>query len=121
MSAIIITDIFGVTEAIFSLERSLSEKTVNVTVVDPYDGEVKAFSNEQDAYDAFVSQCGHSAYISYVKTAIELAKENVVLLGFSAGASAAWKAIDYRYQNSVVHFVGFYPSQIRNHLDVVPS
>ena len=121
MRVIIITDIFGLTEAVNTLENSLSEKMVYVTVVDPYDGEVKGFLNEQDAYDAFISQCGHSTYISHVKTAIELAEENVVLLGFSAGAAAAWKAIDDSYQKLVEHFVGFYPSQIRSHLDVVPG
>ncbi|WP_404340152.1 dienelactone hydrolase family protein [Pseudoalteromonas mariniglutinosa] len=120
MRVILVTDIFGVTDAIVSLTTFLATDSIKVTVVDPYDGQITTFANEQCAYDAFISQCGHSNYVANVKNAIGFTDEHVVLLGFSAGASAAWKAIDGNYPQSVVHFVGFYPSQIRHHLDVLP-
>jgi len=120
MHIIIITDIFGLTKDIDLLATSLSAEQVRVTVIDPYDGHKQTFIHEQAAYDTFITQYGHESYISAVKVAIESTNDEVVLLGFSAGASAAWKAIDRQANPLIKHCIGFYPSQIRNHLDVMP-
>ncbi|QUM90087.1 dienelactone hydrolase family protein [Moritella sp. 36] len=120
MQIIIMTDIFGLTTDIDLLAVSLSTELTRVTVIDPYDGHKQTFINEQAAYDAFMTLCGHEQYISAVASAIALSEDEVVLLGFSAGASAAWKAIDRHSNPLIKHCIGFYPSQIRNHLDVIP-
>ncbi|SGY87425.1 dienelactone hydrolase family protein [Moritella viscosa] len=120
MQIIIITDIFGQTTDIDSLAVSLSTDLTRVTVIDPYEGYKQTFINEQAAYDTFMTQCGHERYRSAVSSAIELSEGEVVLLGFSAGASAAWKAIGRHSNPLIKHCIGFYPSQIRNHLDVIP-
>ena len=120
MHIIIITDIFGLTTDIDLLSASLSTELTRVTVIDPYDGYKQTFINEQAAYDTFMTQCGHERYSSAVSSAIALSEDEVVLLGFSAGASAAWKAIDQHSNPLIKHCIGFYPSQIRNHLDVIP-
>jgi len=120
MQIIIMTDIFGLTTDIDLLAVSLSTELTRVTVIDPYDGHKQTFINEQAAYDTFMTQCGHERYISAVASAIALSEDEVVLLGFSAGASAAWKAIDRHSNPLIKHCIGFYPSQIRNHLDVIP-
>ncbi|SQD78115.1 dienelactone hydrolase family protein [Moritella yayanosii] len=120
MHIIIITDIFGLTKDTDLLAASLSTEQTRVTVIDPYEGNKQQFVNEHAAYDAFITQCGHERYISAVASAIELSESEVVLLGFSAGASAAWKAIDRHSNPLIKHYIGFYPSQIRNHLDVIP-
>ncbi|KXO12992.1 dienelactone hydrolase-like enzyme [Moritella sp. JT01] len=120
MQIIIITDIFGLTTDIELLAASLSIELASVTVIDPYEGYKQTFINEQAAYDTFMTQCGHERYITAVSSAIELSEGEVVLLGFSAGASAAWKAIDRHSNPLIKHCIGFYPSQIRNHLDVIP-
>ena len=120
MHIIIITDIFGLTKDTDLLAASLSTEQARVTVIDPYEGNKQQFVNEHAAYDTFMTRCGHERYISAVASAIELSEGEVVLLGFSAGASAAWKAIDQLSNPLIKHYIGFYPSQIRNHLDVIP-
>jgi dienelactone hydrolase len=120
MQIIIITDIFGLTTDIDLLAVSLSTELTRVTIIDPYEGHKKAFINEQVAYDTFITLCGHERYISAVKSEIKSSNDEVVLLGFSAGASAAWKAIDRDSNSLIKHCIGFYPSQIRNHQDVIP-
>jgi hypothetical protein len=68
-------------------------------VVDPCDGDVNGFLTEEDAYDEFQRQCGHDTFITHVKTSIALdEKEDFVLLGFSSGDLAAWKAADGCYK-----------------------
>lgn len=52
---------------------------------------------------------------------IEAADGPSVVVGFSAGASAAWKSLGMLNNTNTVHFIGFYPSQIRYHLDVCPQ
>jgi len=120
MHIIIITDIFGLTKDIDLLAASFSTELARVTVIDPYEGHKQTFINEQVAYDTFITQCGHERYISAVTAVIKLSNDEVVLLGFSAGASAAWKVIDQHSNPLIKHCIGFYPSQIRNHLDVIP-
>jgi len=120
MHIIIITDIFGLTKDIDLLAASFSTEQTGVTVIDPYNGHKQTFINEQAAYDTFMTLCGHERYLSAVTSVIESSNDEVVLLGFSAGASAAWKAIDRQAKPLIKHCIGFYPSQIRNHLAVIP-
>lgn len=120
MQVILVTDIFGVTEAVLALAVSLSNADEKAIVIDPFLGEMQEFPNEQQAYAAFVKHCGHQNYLSKVKTSIASAAEPVILLAFSAGASAAYKALE-DCDKKVIQLIGFYPSQIRNHLDIVPK
>lgn len=121
MRVIIATDIFGVTEAILMLAHSLRNQQVSVSVVDPYDGVEQAFTDEHSAYQAFLSSCGHDNYVRKVEHAISASTEQFVILGFSAGASAAWRLMNCSFKSKLLHFIGFYPGQIRNHLDIVPK
>jgi len=118
-NVIILTDIYGITEALTCLKKSLTSDKVKVAVLDPYAGVIQHFADEALAYRAFSKECGHEAYVALALNAIEAARGKVILLGFSAGASAAWKAID-GLDHRLTHFIGFYPSQIRNHLEVKP-
>ena len=118
-SVIIITDVFGITDAVSTLREALCADAANVKVLDPYDGLIKNFANEKLAYQAFLQECGHPQYVAKVLDTLKGLQGQTVLLGFSAGASAAWKAVDL-LESNVSHVIGFYPSQIRNYLDVQP-
>jgi dienelactone hydrolase len=118
-NVIIITDIYGVTDAVNTLREELCAGGVSVIVLDPYGGFIKSFADEQMAYQAFTLECGHQQYVAQVLDTLKGLQGKTVLLGFSAGASAAWKAVD-QLESNVRHVIGFYPSQIRNHLDVQP-
>ena len=121
MRVLIVTDIFGVTAAVLSLANALMAERAHVEVVDPYDGKEKSFSHEQSAYDAFLANCGHDSYFRKVQNAISSSLEELVIIGFSAGASAAWRNMESDWQSNILHFVGFYPGQIRYHLHITPK
>ena len=152
---IIAPDIFAKTEYLSMLVNSFLMQGNSVDVIYPYNNKkevsitkelatkttiAKKEINEQQAYEQFIIKCGHDKYAQKLKQAIEEANKSncndeIILLGFSAGAFAIWKAIDtyihietntnktgsnIEEQNKVKHFIGFYPSQIRNNLELVP-
>jgi len=121
MRVLIVTDIFGVTASVLSLANVLMAERAQVEVVDPYDGKEKSFSHEQSAYDAFLANCGHDSYFRKVQNAISSSLEELVIIGFSAGASAAWRNMESDWQSNILHFVGFYPGQIRYPLHITPK
>ncbi|WP_375056817.1 dienelactone hydrolase family protein [Zobellella sp. DQSA1] len=121
MRVLIVTDIFGITAAVLSLASSLRDKQVHVEVVEPYDGTEKSFIDDQSAYETFLANCGHDRYFRKVKNVISSSLEELVIIGFSAGASAAWRTMELDWQPKLLHFIGFYPGQIRNYLDITPK
>jgi dienelactone hydrolase len=121
MRVLIVTDIFGATAAVLSLANALMAEQVQVEVVDPYDGAEKSFSHDQSAYEAFLANCGHDSYFRKVQNSISSSLEELVIIGFSAGASAAWRNMESDWQPKILHFVGFYPGQIRHHLNITPK
>lgn len=121
MHLIIVTDIFGVTAAVSTLAQSLQSLPVQVSVLDPYAGQDPLLANENIAYDYFLAQCGHDAYVEKLQHMMRSASAPIFLLGFSAGASACWRSIASRWPNKVVHCIGFYPGQIRHYLHLRPQ
>lgn len=121
MRVLIVTDIFGVTAPVLSLANVLMEEQVIVEVVDPYDGTKKSFIHDQVAYKAFLADCGHDSYFRKVQNVISSSLEELVIIGFSTGASAAWRNMEIDEQSKILHFVGFYPGQIRHYLNITPK
>ena len=76
------------------------------------------FDDEKRAYDTYIKECGHDRYF---EMALELCKKERIefVLGFSAGASVAYRLSCVGIK-SFKEVVCFYPSQIRNHLDLNP-
>lgn len=134
MQIFIITDIFGITPAITRYARQLVDIACAVDIIDPYNGHQHNFFDEQIAYQHFNQNCAFEGYCTKIKTAVDakLANSNSednIIIGFSVGAAAAWKAIaDFAPKtyvtgvtgHSISHLIGFYPGQIRYHLDVQP-
>ncbi len=143
MTLIIFTDIYGVTPQWITLISSLASKNITIELVSPYteqhstgtlnDVPLYSFEDEQNAYDFFISQGGHDHYQSVCQQVLTSASSSqssqakkVVVMGFSAGASAAWRAL-CKQQNvastslQCSHFIGFYPSYIRYFTHLMPS
>ena len=122
-TTLIISDIFGVTPRLLALQSSL-ESTQNVILLDPYQGQIKSFKSESAAYQLFMDTCGHEHYYTQtcqiIKNRSDKQKDQHIdhIIAFSAGASAAYRAI---CEHPIKHFIGFYPSQIRHHLDLKPQ
>jgi dienelactone hydrolase len=122
MHVFIATDIFGRTDAIEGLAQQFAEQDVAVTVVTPYAGHTfRHFPDERTAYSAFLEECGHARYADILLTSIHATDARVLAIGFSAGASALWHISDGAARLSLHHIIGFYPSQIRHALHIIPS
>ena len=118
---VIVTDIFGTDQHISKLVQILS-RHVNkaIKVIDPYNGSLQCFTNDKEAYQAFIEQCGHQYYSEKVQQALKQITTDTIVIGFSAGASAVWQNTREENHEHLKHVIGFYPSQIRNQLDVKP-
>ncbi len=117
---VIITDIFGLTDDIIDLALTLKNGHC-ATIVDPYQGVRQTFANEAQAYQRFIEQCGHDAYVDKIFSVIDSLSTKVKILSFSAGASAAFRLTERFSPGTIEHLIGFYPSQIRHHLGVNPN
>jgi len=118
MNVIIASDIFGITPSLAQLEKSLA-KSVEVAIFDPYHGEIQNFTSQEAAYQEFLDEGGLESYTEQLKIILTYIEQPLVMIGFSAGASALWQLIDKSLGFEACHFIGFYPGQIRHHLDVV--
>lgn len=116
-SMILVTDIFGLCEPLLKIVNDLSEDDCKVTILDPYQGQIQYFNDEHDAYDAFCRNCGHDQYANAVSDLLDIHQPQVIV-GFSAGATATWRALCSLSSNTIAHFIGFYPGQIRHHLEL---
>lgn len=129
MHIIITTEIYGLTKYIKQLANKLVAIDTTVQILDPYLGMNKHFDNEAQAYQAFIDECGHANYTLLIKAEIDAIDDDIVVVGFSAGASSVYKALNSAKNRAkaetanskIKHFIGFYPSQIRYHLDVMPT
>lgn len=113
VSVLIVTDIFGNTPAIASLQRHLG---LPCLVVSPFDDGF-CVDNEQRAYQAFLAQGGVQAYANKLKSSLREHTGIQHVIAFSAGASAWWLA--EAAQAPMLESISlFYGSRIRDHLDI---
>jgi dienelactone hydrolase len=115
------SDIFGRTEDFERLAERVASVAASCAIIDPYHGKRQSFMDEEQAYGIFLQECGFDQYAERIEAVLEESPAPTIVVAFSAGASSAWKALDRHRSAGVELFVGFYPSQIRNSLDVVPS
>nr|WP_321513780.1 dienelactone hydrolase family protein [uncultured Pseudodesulfovibrio sp.] len=121
MQIILVTEIWGRTAHVDLMAEAFDRASHAVTVIDPYDGHDRKFGNEQEAYAAFITQCGHDEYARRVCHAVSEAQEPVYLIGFSAGAGAVWQAVCQEQAHTIPGALCFYGSSIRTMLDAVPT
>jgi len=118
MKTIIVSDIFGRSCALERLSTALEN---NAIIFDPYESVVMNFENEKQAYTHFCEIGGHDSYAQKLKEIVRVQKTEVFLIGFSAGASAIWRVSQEKGVSNVNKAICYYGSQIRNHLDGVPT
>jgi len=120
---ILATDIFGHTPYIDDFLNTVLPDTTSREVIDPYQKQHRHhsevyFRDEAQAYEAFIDQCGHAQYARKLALAVKQCNLPVYLIGFSAGASAAWKASHGINPQYLKQLIGFYPTQIRYELNL---
>ena len=116
MKPFICTDIFGITSALIHLVDTL-QLSERVTFIDPHSGLVDGFSDEGVAYQAFTERGGINGYIQTINDALlQYSSEPVQIIGFSAGAAAAYVGLNQKNNATQNRLFGFYPGQIRHYL-----
>jgi dienelactone hydrolase len=116
----IATDIYGVQDSVQRIAHALRCRGAAVTILSPYTQIAPSFFGEEEAYDAFMSRCGHERYGEMVLAALQNEGWEAVV-GYSAGASAVWQALAGRPVEFLQHFIGLYPTRIRKHLERMPQ
>lgn len=116
---LLISDIYGLSDSIEYIKNELEQLGCTVIVLDPYHQKPLNFENEQKAYEAFCQSCGHSRYYQLGIAALKQFQPTVIV-GFSAGASCAWRLSSEKCTN-VQSVVCFYPTKIRDYLDIKPQ
>lgn len=121
---LIVTDIFGQCNGLNHLLNALAVPAQQLIIVDPYCGNPQAFPSEREAYTAFTAQCGHEQYVKLVSAQLSALTFPIRLaLGFSAGATALWRAAanGQSEYSAIQHAVLFYPGQIYKCLNLQPK
>ncbi|AXV65018.1 MULTISPECIES: dienelactone hydrolase family protein [Pseudoalteromonas] len=115
MNYLLVSDIFGNTAHLSQLAQQLSGK---VSLCEPYLGEIQTPVSEHVQYQHFLNQCGHDTYLERVYIKMAAVKRPTTIIAFSAGASAVWRAQAELQNPYIKKIIAFYPSQVRNHLDL---
>ena len=118
MKLVIVSDIFGRTDALEEFAHSLNSEAL---IIDPYSGKYRNFDNEQTAYRAFMSEVGIDAYVALLNVKLEKQKVPLIVIGFSVGASALWHVLAEPEKLKVTIAIGYYGSQIRSSTHLTPQ
>lgn len=116
---LLVTDIFGYCQGLQRLQQDLAVTGALVTIVDPYSAVAKPFADEREAYATYCELCGHDRYVSLVVSASQRPVD--LAIGFSAGASALWRALCTPAAVNIKQAMLFYPGQIYQHLKLTPE
>ena len=120
MKIFLVSDIFGRTPALETICNKLSTSSPDIQIIDPYNGFNHKFESQTHAYEYFMDNVGLKKYQHILKNRLTKYDANIVLIGFSVGASAIW---GISHQPSLKHIQKafcFYGSQIRQNINIHP-
>lgn len=120
MKYLVVSDIWGQTSALDEFAQALAVLG-SVEVIQPYPKAPTHFDTEQEAYQCFTQTVGLENYCHQLKNKISHIEEPVFLIGFSVGASAIWCLSEAFQSDKISGAIGFYSSQIRNHVTIEPN
>lgn len=119
--ALIVTDIFGCCSGSTRLQQDLARANIVVHIADPYQGKPQQFADEDTAYAAYRAECGHDDYAAVVTEILYNSPQPFDLaIGFSAGATALWRALTKVENKQLRQAMLYYPGQIHQHLALTP-
>lgn len=118
MKLVILSDIFGKTP---ELEAFAASITSDYVIFSPYANNT-VFNDEQNAYQYFVDNVGIDNYFAYVRNQLKNNQVPYCLLGFSVGASIAWRLSgEARDIAEPTKLLAFYGGQIRHYSQLTPK
>ncbi|MFE3576114.1 dienelactone hydrolase family protein [Lysinibacillus sp. NPDC059133] len=117
----ILHEIYGVNDFIKMQAEAYSNANTTVECISLYsDNRVFPYEQEQEAYEYFINEVGFDAPLERLTEKILEARthyDEVLLIGFSVGATLAWRLSTLPLQGIVC----VYGSRIRQYLDAIPS
>ncbi|MEB2302086.1 dienelactone hydrolase family protein [Lysinibacillus xylanilyticus] len=117
----ILHEIYGVNDFIKMQAEAYSNANTTVECISLYlDNRIFPYEQEQQAYTYFINEIGFDAPLEQLTEKILEARsyyDEVLLIGFSVGATLAWRLSTLPLQGIVC----VYGSRIRQYLDVIPS
>lgn len=120
-AVILLHEIYGINRHIRESCSRFRSAGFDVYCPDLYpDGRVFSYAQQQEAYEYFTEHAGFSSSekIAACIRNIRPAYKTVFLIGYSVGASIAWKCSASGLCDGVI---GYYGSRIRDFMDVVPK
>lgn len=115
---IIIHEIYGITKNLVELKALLEKSGYTVSLPSLYTDNYTGF-DEAYSYEKFYSQVGiEKSYNIINKEINKIPDSDVILLGFSIGATIAWL---HSNNDRIKSVIGIYGSRIRNYLNIVPT
>ncbi|ETS31820.1 hypothetical protein BB987_16900 [Photorhabdus temperata] len=114
MKFIFLTDIHGISEHAKLIAERLSG---DVSFISPYEKENETPNNQEAMYEYFHNVSSIDKYTCKVRDTLTYINTPVILVGFSIGATVAWRLSNDR-NLPVQHFICIFGSRIRDYLDV---
>ncbi|NHB91962.1 hypothetical protein [Photorhabdus cinerea] len=116
MKFIFLTDIHGISEHVKIIAQHLGH---DVSFISPYEKENETPNDKNEVYKYFHNVSSIEKYTCKVRSTLTYINSPVILVGFSIGATVAWRLSEDRHlpvQNTICIF----GSRIRDYLDVKP-
>ncbi|MGE7691602.1 dienelactone hydrolase family protein [Lysinibacillus sp. NPDC097214] len=117
----ILHEIYGVNDFIKMQAEAYSNANTSVECISLYsDNKIFPYEQEQQAYAYYINKIGFDTPLEQLTERILGARshyDEVLLIGFSVGATLAWRLSTLPLQGIVC----VYGSRIRQYLDVIPS
>lgn len=116
---VLLHEIYGVNAFMISMTQVFKDAGFDVVCPD-YIGRVFAYEDSALAYQSFTEDVGFSVYHDIDKLIAHLKQEyeQVLLIGFSIGATIAWRCSENPDCDGVI---ACYGSRIRDYMQVVPQ
>lgn len=117
----ILHEIYGINDFIKMQAEAYRNANTTVECISLYsDNRVFPYEQEQEAYEYFINKVGFDSPLEKLTKILLEARthyDEVLLIGFSVGATLAWRLSTLPLQGIVC----VYGSRIRQYLDVIPS
>lgn len=117
---IVLHEIYGINRHMQHVCKEYSAAGYDVYCPDLLAGRSFDYAQQQDAYEFFMKTAGFEAYRGVNDFIVHLRPKygRIILLGFSAGATVAWRCTESGLCDGVI---GCYGSRIRDYTELMPK
>src|SRR5512138_1307578 len=117
---IVLHEIYGINRHMRQVCEEYAAQDYDVCCPDLLAGHTFDYAQQQDAYESFMKTAGFEVYSSINDLIRQLRPKyrKIILLGFSAGATVAWRCAESGLCDGMI---GCYGSRIRDYTELKPK